>query len=189
MPAILTTPPAIEPVSLADAKAHLRIAHADEDALISTLVIAARQHIEGATGLKLLTQAWSIFADRWPEGSSVKLMIAPLAAVTSVKVYGEDDVAAAIDPAHYFLDRASRPPRLALRSGRVWPLPGRIANGIEIAVSAGFGPAVTDVPAALRQACLKLVAHWYAFRGDDEGTRNLPPAITAMLSPYREARL
>ena len=66
MPSILTTPPLAEPLALADAKAHLRVTSSDEDAMISTLIIAARRHVEQATGLALITQGWSVFLDRWP---------------------------------------------------------------------------------------------------------------------------
>jgi uncharacterized phiE125 gp8 family phage protein len=189
MPHILTTPPAAEPLTLAEARAHLRIGHNDEDALVSTLITAARWHVEAATGLRLITQAWSVFADNWPADRVLQLPLAPLIAVTDLKVYGDDDVAAAIDPAHYMVDRVSRPARLLLRPDRVWARPGRLANGIEVALTCGFGPEGTSVPPPLCEAMLKLLAHWFAHRGDDEGTRHVPPAVAALLAAYRGARL
>ena len=187
MPSILVTPPAAEPVSLAEAKAHLRVAHADEDQIIGTLIIAARRHAEAQTGLALVSQQWRHFRDDWPDDGIVLLPLAPLLSVDEVAVYGDDDVKAVVDPAHYYMDAASRPPRLLLRGSRVWARPGRIGNGVAVLVTIGFGAAVA-VPAGLRQAVLQLVAHWYEHRGN----ANPPPApLTAgtLLAPFRGLHL
>ena len=52
------SPPAVEPVSLAEATAHLRVETDDENDLISSLIVNARQQVEAATGLALITQGW-----------------------------------------------------------------------------------------------------------------------------------
>lgn len=187
MPSILTTPPALEPVSLSEAKAHLRVGHGDEDDLIGKLIVAARRHLEQQTGLAFITQGWSCFRDSWPDENAVMLPVAPVQAISDVKVYGEDDNASTIDPAHYFLDNVSRPPRLMLRGSRIWPAPGRSGNGIEIRVTAGFGSAASDVPQPLREAMLLLVAHWYAHRGDGEARG--PLGLEALIDAFREKRL
>ena len=187
MPSILVTPPAVEPVSLAEAKAHLRITHGDEDAIISTLIIAARRHAEAHTGLALVSQQWRHYRDDWPDDGTVALPLAPLLSIDEVAVYGDDDVKAVVDPAHYYADAASRPPRLLLRGSRVWARPGRIGNGVAILLTVGFGAAAA-VPAELRQAVLQLVAHWYEHRGH----ANPPPApLTAatLLAPFRGLHL
>jgi len=188
MSSILTTPPAVEPVSLTEAKAHLRIGHADEDAMITRLIIAARRHFEAHTGLGLISQGWSYFRDDWPEDGVIELPLSPVIAVTQVKTWSEDDEAATIDPAHYYSDHISHPPRLLLRGSRVWARPGRIGNGIEIILTVGFGAAASDVPAELRQAILDLVAHWHSQRGDVAET-GLPLTVATVIERFREKRL
>lgn len=188
MPSILITPPALEPVPLADAKAHLRVGHADDDAMIGMLITAARRHIEAQTGLVLLSQQWQHFRDDWPDRGIVSLPLSPVLSVDEVAVHGEDDTKAVIDPAHYYVDTASRPPRLLLRGSRVWARPGRAANGISISVTAGFGSAADDVPEPLRQAHLLLIAHWYEHRGN-ANPPPLPLTISTLLAPFREKRL
>lgn len=187
MPAILLTPPTSEPVTLAVAKAHLRIGHGDDDQAILGLIAAARRVAEARTGLCLITQAWLCLFDAWPEDLTVRLPVAPLTAVTEVAVFAADGVKTVLAPALYVADLASRPPRLApVNSG--WPMPGRALNGIGITVTAGFGTAPEQVPEPLRQAVLLLVAHWYAHRGD-EAAPQVPASVMALLAPYREARL
>ncbi len=187
MSLLLTTPPLVEPVSLLDAKAHLRVPHADDDAYISTLIISARRRVETRTGLRLITQGWSQFMDCWPPFGMVELQLNPVATVTDVIVYGDTDTPSTIDPAHYFLDATSNPPRVVFRQGRNPSPPGRRANGIELRMNAGFGLA-TQVPQELKQAIMLLVADAFAHRGDD-GVRAMPPAVLELLNAYRVMRL
>jgi uncharacterized phiE125 gp8 family phage protein len=189
MKSILTTPPATEPVTLAEAKAWLRIDDSVEDALLGRLVTAARRHVEAMTGLALITQGWSHFLDEWPDRRSVRLPLAPVIAIDDVRVYGEDDEALTIDAAHYFADTAGCPARLVLRSDRIWPPPGRKANGIEIKITAGFGEAPSDVPEDLRAAILRLIASWFERRGDEHIAALPPLDIGMLLQPFRELRL
>jgi uncharacterized phiE125 gp8 family phage protein len=188
MPTIQTAPPLVEPVNLAEAKAHLRVTHADDDIYISTLIKTARMTVESQTGLALITQGWSLFLDDWPCGGIVTLPLFPVIDVVDIKVYGDDSTAATIDPAHYYEDRTSRPSRIVLRGSRSWVRPGRVANGIEILLSIGFGANAAAVPEPLREAVLLLVGHWYATRGDVDGTLQ-PLHIAELLRPYRRLRL
>jgi uncharacterized phiE125 gp8 family phage protein len=188
MATTLVTAPASEPVSLAEAKAHLRVVHSDDDQLIASLITAARRVVEARTGLCLIAQDWMCFRDDWPEDGVIELPVAPLRAVEEIGVYGEDGQKAVIDPAHYIVDAASRPARVMLRGSRLWPRPGRVVNGIGIRAEAGFGPLPEDVPQPLRQAVLLLVAYVFAQRGEETGG-GLPVNLGALLSPYRRVRL
>ncbi|MEM7425192.1 MAG: head-tail connector protein [Pseudomonadota bacterium] len=192
MAAVLNSGPAVEPVSTEEVRLHLRIDHADEDDLIASLVTAARVHIEVQTGQSLITQTWSVFQDVWPNAPAVTLPLTPVISVDAVRVYSEDDTPSDIDPSHYFVDTASRPARLVLRSGRSWPRPGRAANGAEVELTAGFGANASDVPEPLRQAVLQLVAHWYENREPivvANSAMALPHMVSALLAPYRSVHL
>jgi uncharacterized phiE125 gp8 family phage protein len=188
MPQILITPPNAEPLSLAEVKAHLRITHNDEDTYISTLIISARRTIEAQFGICLLQQSWSIFRDSWPCDGIFSTPLFPVMSVVDLKVYGDDDVAATIDPAHYYLDAASRPSRIALRRGRTFPPPGRRTNGIELKLITGFGTTAAAVPQQVKQALLIIIADWFASRGDVDGG-TLPLSALELLSPYKHVRL
>jgi uncharacterized phiE125 gp8 family phage protein len=189
MKSILTNPPLAEPVTLAEAKAHLRLDGDAEDALLTKLIAAARRHVEAATGLALMAQGWSHFLDQGPDGPMVALPLAPVMSIDEVRIYGEDDEASLLDPAHYYGDLSARPARLVLRRDRLWPRPGRVANGIEIKVTAGFGEEAGDVPEDLRLAILRLVVSWFEHRGDDAPLLKAPIGLALLLQPYREMRL
>jgi uncharacterized phiE125 gp8 family phage protein len=192
MPLILTAGPASEPVSLEEAKAHCRIDTDTEDALVSSLILAARLHVEQALGLALIHQSWSLYLDRWPDVAHVELPLAPLVGIDAVRLYSPSGSWVTLDPALFFADTVSRRPRLACTDAQAWPAPGRELNGIEIAFTAGYGVAADDVPSPLRHAIKLLVAHWYEARepvslGDDGEL--VPLTVASLISPYREIRL
>jgi uncharacterized phiE125 gp8 family phage protein len=80
---------------------------------------------------------------------------------------------------------------LAPRRPREWPDLPAATSAIEIDLEAGFGPAAADVPAPIRQALLMLVAHWYENReaGPGDPRAAPPPAVSALLAPYRRVAL
>ena len=79
--------PAAEPISLAETKAYLRLDGAAEDGLVTTLIAAARQHLEATMGLALIAQSWRVVLDDWPADGAVALPRAPLLSLTSVTAY------------------------------------------------------------------------------------------------------
>ena len=191
MSLVLTSGPATEPVSVADAKAHLRIDGTAEDVLIGSLLLTSRLHIESALGLALLNQTWMLVLDRWPPGASLDIPIAPLQAVTAVRVRNASGAATLVPPTSYLVDIVSKPPRLVWNHA-AQPYPGAAANGIEIDLAVGFGATAASVPAPLKHAILMLTAHWYEHRDPVEigsSTLRIPDAVTDLIQPFRKFRL
>lgn len=95
MKPVLTDVPALRPVSLAEAKAHLRVDFSDDDTLISALIDAATAHIDGYTGIlarALVTQTWRQDFCDWPGDRVLRLPLAPVASVESVKYFDAANV-------------------------------------------------------------------------------------------------
>ena len=179
---VLITPPATEPVSLAEAKLYLRIDQDDEDDLIRALVIAARLLVEAASGRMLIDQGWRIVLDRWPAGGVVRQ-------VTGVRVRDAAGAAAELAASAVVLEIGADPPML--RVEQPVPPPGLSSGGIEIDLLVGFGPGPAQTPEGLRQAMLALCARWFERRGDDlDGpAARLPAQVMALVQPHRMMRL
>jgi uncharacterized phiE125 gp8 family phage protein len=180
----LIAPPALEPITLDEAKAHLKVDTSADDALIARLITAARARAEWHTGRAFVTQSWIQWLDRWPECGVVEVPLSPLQSVATVTAYARDDTPSVWDSAAYQVDAVSAPGRVALACA-VPPLFAtlRRVNAIAIAFTAGYGNAANDVPATMREAILEIVAGLYAHRGD--GPEELPLAAEALLAPYR----
>ena len=82
----IVTQPSVEPVTLPEAKQHLRVDVADDDALIAALIQGAREACEAFIHGKLITQTWEVELDAWPtDQAPVLIPIEPLISVESVK--------------------------------------------------------------------------------------------------------
>ena len=187
MPSILLDGPAVEPVSLAEAKAHLRVEHGDDDDVIAALIAGARVHVEAQTRRALITQTWRLTRDAWPANGRLAVLPAPLRALVAARVYKSDGTALAIDTDAFAIDKVSAPAVLTYASGAP-PAPGRIAGGIELDIEAGYGDAASDVPEPLRQVIRVLAAHWSENRGliaQGHSVAVLPEAASALIKPYR----
>lgn len=189
MTPIALTPPASEPVTLAEVKLFLRLDAGEEDELLGTLITAARLMVEAASGRMLIDQAWRIVLDRWPERGEIRLPLAPVSAISAARVFDLLGRAQPVASLALALDLGADPPVIRVL-GEV-PETGRERGAIEIDVIAGYGASPLAVPAPLRQAVLRLTTRWFEQRGDVVGrdAAALPADILALIAPYRRARL
>ena len=211
---LLITPPAIEPVTLAEVKTHLRLpADATEDAYLTTLIAAAREYCEQETRRAFITQTWELTLDGWPgsrgndewwdgvkEGAIsmltgradvIELPLLPILSVTSLTTYNEADQPTVVDANTYLLDRVQG--RLTKKDLVTWPTNLRNYQSIVVRYVAGYGAAAITVPAPLRSAILQLISHWYENR-EYVAANGLQPVaiglhITSILRKYKVARL
>lgn len=150
-----TTQPTSEPVTLATAKLHLRVDVADDDAYITTLIVAARTACEERLERSLITTGWTLTLDAFPE--EISLPSGPVISVTSLQ----------------YLDTNGATQTLAgsLLVGDViypayataWPDTREQANAVTVVYTAGYG-AAADVPAPIVQWILLAVGDMYAMR-------------------------
>lgn len=189
---ILVTPPAVEPVSLIQAKQRLRIGDTSQDDAVGLWIEAARERIERDTRRALIAQTWLERRDAWGGdgrlwafGTQFRLLRPPLIALEAVTIYAADDTPTAVDLAEFFVEAPGDPGRIVLKPGADWPRPGRAAGGIELRFRCGYGETADDVPAPLREAVLQLVTAM-ADGGPEAG---LPASAQSLIAPFRRLGL
>ncbi len=187
----LVTGPAIAPVTLAEVRAHCRVDGDEEDALLSGLVLAAVSHLDGWSGILgrcLISQTWRQTFDAF----GVLRLPLPAEAVTAVTYVDPAGEARTLAPADYLLRQFPGGSAVEPSPGASWPSAAARAECIAVTFVAGYGPAPSDVPAAIRQAILMLAAHWYENREAavvGTITTDLPFAVSALIGPHRLAGL
>jgi uncharacterized phiE125 gp8 family phage protein len=184
--ATLKTPPTFEVVTLADAKAQVRVSHDYEDALIAGYVVAARQWVEAYTGRALCPQTWQLSMHRFP----LRVWLpraAPLASVTFVKYYDAANTLTTLSASTYTVPAFNEPAVIERAYAATWPTIYDRRDAVQMEYVAGY--AQGECPQSLVQAVQLLTAHCYENREailspGDQG-KEAPFAVTALCSPYR----
>ena len=180
----LTSDPAIEPVTIGDAKDHLRITGADEDSIINTWIKTAREWCEGYQNRAFITQTWEMTLDAFPAESIIKVPLPPLQSITSIKYYDISETENLMPESDYMVDTHSQPGRVSLGSGKSWPSTTlRPINGVIITFKAGYGDAANAVPEKVIQAVKILVGELYEHREitDIKELKEVPFAVHSLL--------
>ncbi len=175
----ITTAPAVEPLTAAEAKARLRITVTDEDTDIGTLITQARELAEAECGRAFVTQALTMRFDDFPRGPDRAIYVPrpPLQSVSWVKYYDAAGSQQTHSADGYHVATLGEPGRILPVDGGVWPAVdyGR-PEAVEVKFVCGYGVAAS-VPAAAKAAILLIMA---ALR-EDPTKATLPPAARRLL--------
>jgi uncharacterized phiE125 gp8 family phage protein len=181
----ITTPPVIEPISLDEAKLHLRISHTTEDEMISRVIIAARNYCEDITGRALINRTITGVSSEYP-GSVITLPHSPLISIDSLKMTDSDGNTTTVSTDSYIVDTYAEPGQIVRKQSETWPVDSlQEVNGVEVIYQAGYGTDASDVPETIRQAMLLIIGHWYENREDvviGQIPSRLPLAVNSLLS-------
>jgi uncharacterized phiE125 gp8 family phage protein len=189
----LVTGPSVEPVTLAEAKVHLRQDVADEDALITTLITAARQWTETFTHRALITQTWDLKLDDFPcDDADLELPLAPVASVTSISYVDTTGATQTWSASSYQTDLPTGPQaqrgRIAPAYAQYYPVPRSQLNAVTVRFVAGYGATGATVPESIRAAIKLMVGHWFERRTPvhiGNLVMPLPLSVESLLWPYK----
>jgi len=185
----LVTPPEVEPVTLEEAKGHLRLDGDADNDYLSALIAAARERVELFLRRALITQMFECTMDDFPAyDRAIDLPRPPLQSVEWIKYLDTAGVLQTLDPGTYIVDASSNEiGRIALAWNRLWPFTRYTINAVTIRFAAGYGDAVEDVPQAIRQGILIEISNLYENREDVVVGQNISMLSLSewLLWPYR----
>lgn len=151
-----------EPITLAEAKEHLRVYGSDDDGYISSLIVAARAMAEGKLNRTIVQRRRAARFTGW--GSHMKLSKPPVISIDSVGYYDDTGVETMLDPIRYFLalDYEDGAAYVGFRSGEVYPLLDRRDRPVTVYYTAGYPPG--EVPPTVVQWIKLAIGTMYANR-------------------------
>ena len=201
----IVTPPSEEPVSLAEAKLHLRVDSDDDDALISTLIIAARQAAETLTGRQMINARWKLVLDAFPGAAMmgahhaasfsfpshvIVVSKCPVQSVVGIQYLDMNGSIQTLSPADYVVDAACEPARITPVFGKTWPPTLPQIGSVTVMFDAGYGTAAA-VPAGIKSWIKLRIGSLYAHREEMSvlmrGRIDPLPFVDGLLDPYRVA--
>ena len=174
--------PTIDIVNINEAKKHLRVDSTDEDTLITSLITAVTSYLDGHSGIlgtALAPQTWQqqyrCFENK------MKLPVGPVTQVNSISYYDNSGALQTVSSNDWQLLSSACGSWLEPVYNKIWPInaPGKL---ITIQYVAGY----SSIPAAIKQAALLLIGHWYENReAVGASLSELPLAFNALIAPYR----
>ena len=186
--------PVVEPVTITDAKAHLRVDTDADNTYIMGLVAAARAWVEEYLDRSLVHTQWTMRLDGFPPNGldNLELPRPPMATASAVSAvaitYTTETGAVVVFPSHeYRVDRNSTPGAISPLYEQAWPVHRRDDNSVTITWWGGYGEDGTKVPKVVRAAILMLVAYWYERRlaADQVAATAVPFGVSSMLDSIK----
>jgi uncharacterized phiE125 gp8 family phage protein len=181
------TAPAVSPISLAEAKAQMRVEGSDDDAIIQRLIDAAVAFVDvqGVLGRAMITQTWGQWLS--PNPSTVSLMLGPVQSVSAIKYYDLNGTLQTATLADFNVFGTPNRITITPKTGKAWPITQTRDDAIKIEYVIGYGDSAASVPQTVRHGLMMLVAHWYENREttQEKQMQDLPYGFMEMIGIER----
>lgn len=191
---VISTHPSVEPVSVEEAKSHLRIEGTADDSNLAHYITAARVFLERRLCRSFVDTRWTLRLDAFP-AYAVELPRPPFSPTPTRQAvdvtYVKDDevgtVVTLVEEDHFDVDRFSTPPTIFPAGDELWPTAAAIENAVTISWWSGFGSSGATVPPPLRHAILMLAGAWFMQREtiSTDGPQPVPYGVEALLDVYK----
>lgn len=207
MPLQLVTPPAEEPITLWEARLHLRVDSNDDDLLIEGLITAARMVAETLTGRQLVTARWKWIGDAFPgpslmgvpagrvftlPGHAILIPKSPVRSIVAIDYLDMNGVWQTMPPADYTADLGCEPARITPVFGRIWPISLPQIGAVTVSFDAGYGTP-DQVPEGIKSWMKLRIGSLYRHREEvaamSRGRIDALPFVDGLLDPYKVVTL
>jgi uncharacterized phiE125 gp8 family phage protein len=202
MPTTRHTDAAAEPLTVAEARTHLRedLDDAGNNTYIGTLIKSARLACEHRLGRSLITTTWRLTLDAFPAACAtssaslasgarpaIRLHYPSVIAITSVQYVDADGATQTLDPQDYVLDNRSDIAAWLLPAPDVqWPTTADRPNAVTVIYTAGFGATAADVPAPIVHWIKLALTDLYQQRSRSSDKPQVPNEFAdELLAPYK----
>jgi uncharacterized phiE125 gp8 family phage protein len=190
---LIVTPPAAEPVLLAELRSHCRVTTNDEDGVLAGYLLAARQWTENYTGRALVTRTYDgKIESAWPIVDCVNrivLPMPPMLAVESINYVDANGASQLLAANQYQVSIGALFGQITPAYGVTWPTVRDQIDAITVRYSAGYGIDSSFIPEPIRQAVLMMGGHFFEHREaaiTGSSVATMPLAVESLLAPYRD---
>lgn len=182
---VCVIPPAIEPITLDETKAHLRIDEglSTDDDYISALITVAREYCESFQNRAYITQTWQVSFPYWPD-YTIDIPLGNLQSIEAIMYKDSTGVETTLtEDVHYVVSTRGVLGKVAPVFGMPWPpfVPWPL-DAVRIEFRCGYGDSAQSVPEKVKQAMKLLIAHWYERRTPLPETGQTPGEIDFAVS-------
>lgn len=175
-------------VTLAALKARLRVNHSEDDSLLSAMLAAAVEFLDGPTGYLgrcIGTQTWTQKFESFPAGD-LRLDVTPVQSIASVKYFNAANVETTMSASDYELIATNEDS--VLHAFDAWPgdLDARRRYPVTVTAVCGFA----SVPESIKEAICQHVAIMYEVQAPLGNVGQvIPLTYDDLISRYKRASL
>lgn len=158
----VVTPATSNPITLTEAKTHLKVDTTADDTFITNLIKSATSSAQEYTNRFFIATTIQQVGDKWEDISN--LLKSPVASVTNIKYVNPSDSLQTLSTDVYFVDDVNKPARIGLKPNQSFPEIIDRLNAVQVNYVVGLAAGPDEVDEGIRQALLLTIGNWYQNR-------------------------
>jgi uncharacterized phiE125 gp8 family phage protein len=158
----VVTPATSNPITLTEAKTHLKVDTTADDTFITNLIKSATSSAQEYTNRFFIATTIQQVGDKWEDISN--LLKSPVASVTNIKYVDTSGSLQTLNTNVYFVDDVNKPARIGLKPNQSFPEIIDRLNAVQVNYVVGIAAGPDEVDEGIRQALLLTIGNWYQNR-------------------------